>query len=112
MSWLFWILGLAILTVAASQRAHAISCAEVLNSLTPCQSYLTGGAKSPTVACCLSLGKVNKAASTTQDRRDVCFCFKNAAPVLGGILTKAKSLVQLCALIPPLPIDPNIDCNT
>ncbi|WCJ37329.1 hypothetical protein M5689_018477 [Euphorbia peplus] len=102
--------GLIILAVSV-HNVNAISCQEALATLNPCLSFLVGTNPMPSPACCLGAEKVKEEANTTQIRRDLCSCFKQAAASFGLIAGKAKQIPDLCHVQVPIPIDPNIDCS-
>ncbi|XP_065876488.1 non-specific lipid-transfer protein-like [Euphorbia lathyris] len=92
-------------------NVNAISCQEAVATLNPCLSFLVGKEAMPSAACCLGAEKVKEEATTTQIRRDLCSCFKQAAASFGIIADKAKQIPDLCHVQVPVPIDPNIDCT-
>ncbi|XP_027340863.1 non-specific lipid-transfer protein 1-like [Abrus precatorius] len=101
---------LSLSTISRSQ-IDDITCNEALPLLTPCQPYLVGSAEVSST-CCEGVNTIFQRANTTQVRRDVCKCIKNAASQIGVNPEKAKQLPQLCNITLPFPIDPSIDCNT
>lgn len=104
--------GLVILVVAGSaSRVHAMSCSQAVTTLMPCLPFAVGSDPKPTAPCCLGVKTVNDQATTKEDRRALCECFKKAAPALGVKPEKVKQLPDLCGIKVPVPIDPNIDCN-
>ncbi|KAF2298258.1 hypothetical protein GH714_020906 [Hevea brasiliensis] len=55
---------------------------------------------------------LNSEATTKQIRMYLCECFKNAIPIFGVKLDKAKRLPLLCNVDHPrVPIDPKTDCS-
>ncbi|KAL5840321.1 hypothetical protein ACOSQ4_012929 [Xanthoceras sorbifolium] len=50
-------------------------------------------------------------ASNPADRREICECFKKAAPAMGVDPAKAEALPGLCGVQLPFPIKPDIDCT-
>ncbi|WCJ20443.1 hypothetical protein M5689_002672 [Euphorbia peplus] len=65
----------------------------------------------PSPECCLGAEKVKEVATTTQIRRDLCSCFKQAVVSFGIIPDKTKQIPDLCHVQVPVPIDPNVDCS-
>ncbi|KAH7521063.1 hypothetical protein JRO89_XSUnG0122800 [Xanthoceras sorbifolium] len=55
--------------------------------------------------------KVKDMASNPADRREICECFKKAAPAMGVDPAKAEALPGLCGVQLPFPIKPDIDCT-
>ncbi|GLU15225.1 hypothetical protein SLE2022_317340 [Rubroshorea leprosula] len=99
--------------MVGSRCVHAtISCPEAIITLTPRVPFLTGVSPSPSAFCCEGVSKLNDEASTTQDRRELCNCLKGVAPSFGVNPEIAKELAPKCRVKTPVPIDPNIDCNT
>ncbi|XP_015878155.2 non-specific lipid-transfer protein 1 [Ziziphus jujuba] len=111
--WTFLVLGLAIM-VLGSTHENNITCQQALTDLLPCQPFLTAaaGADQPSGPCCLGVQIVFQAASTTQIRRDLCVCFKNAAAQFGAKPDRAKQIPTLCNIALTIPIDPSINCST
>ncbi|KAI3666825.1 hypothetical protein L6452_41863 [Arctium lappa] len=111
----------------------AMTCQMVVNSLTPCASYLTGGGPKPTPyntkggpepptyitiggpvppSCCSGITSLYKAATTTVDRQTACRCLKQAAGTISGInLQNAGSLPGKCGVNIPYKISPTTDCS-
>ncbi|GLT48951.1 hypothetical protein SLA2020_225390 [Shorea laevis] len=112
-SWFLWILGLGIILAMVSNRCvHAvISCQDALVALLPCKPFVTSGSPSPSAPCCEGMSKLNAEASTTEERRELCRCLKDAAHDIGIMPKRAKELPQKCGVNISVPIDPNIDCD-
>lgn len=110
--WSFLGLGLAIL-VLGSPPENDITCQQGLMDLLPCRPFLiaAAGADQPSPQCCLGVQTVFQAANTTQIRRALCVCFKNAAVQFGVNPARAKQIPTLCKIPLAIPIDPNIDCS-
>ncbi|KAJ8774355.1 hypothetical protein K2173_011604 [Erythroxylum novogranatense] len=89
----------------------AVTCDEAITSLLPCLPYLIGTNNDPAPTCCIAVKSLNDQASTTPIRRDLCYCFQNAAKSFHVNPEKAKSLPDLCHVQVPVPIDPNVDCS-
>nr|GEW18898.1 non-specific lipid-transfer protein-like [Tanacetum cinerariifolium] len=86
---------------------EAITCGQVVSSLSPCFSYLTkGGAVPP--ACCGAVKGL--AANSTPDRRIICGCLKGASN--SGIkLDNANTVPSKCGVNIPYKISPDTDCS-
>ncbi|KAG7963070.1 hypothetical protein I3843_09G099600 [Carya illinoinensis] len=104
--------GFVILILSAC-HSEAMTCPEALMILLPCKPFVEGaGSDSPGLLCCLGVQKLTQEASTPETRRAVCQCVKNAAQEFHIDLGKAKQIPQLCHINDPIPIDPEVDCNT
>lgn len=118
-------LGLAIMVLASPSAEPAtaghpapasddITCQQAIMDLMPCQPFLISkpGAGNPSNACCLGAQNVFQQAKTTQNRRDLCECFKKAAAQLGVKTGRAQQIATFCKIAITIPIDPNVDCST
>ncbi|XP_027340851.1 non-specific lipid-transfer protein 1-like [Abrus precatorius] len=100
-----------MLSTFSTSQTDEITCDEAIPLFKPCKEYLVGSAEiSP--QCCEGANTVYKRASTTQNRRELCSCLKNAASKYGVKPDKAKQLPKLCKIDLPVPVDPSIDCNS
>ncbi|KAI4295975.1 hypothetical protein L6164_035968 [Bauhinia variegata] len=100
-------------TLSNAIEINEISCTQALVELLPCKDYLMGsGPDQPPVACCQNAQALYQQATSTQIRRDLCNCLKNAAAQMGVNVDRAKNLAPACGISLPFPIDPKIDCNT
>ncbi|RWR92222.1 Tryp_alpha_amyl domain-containing protein [Cinnamomum micranthum f. kanehirae] len=102
---------LACLLVCAPYAEGTITCGQVVNSLTPCISYLrSGGALPP--ACCTGVKNLNNAAKSTPDRQTACGCLKQASASISGIQPAlAQGLPGKCGVNIPYSISPSTDCS-
>ncbi|KAI3962027.1 hypothetical protein MKX01_039849 [Papaver californicum] len=102
---------LASMVVVAPYAAEgAISCGTVVSKLTPCLSYLTGGAISS--GCCSGVKSLLAAAQTSADRKAACSCLKSASGGIAGInYGNAASLPGKCGVSIPYKISPSTDCT-
>ncbi|GAV61226.1 LTP_2 domain-containing protein [Cephalotus follicularis] len=108
-----WVFGLVVILIVSANIVHAITCPEAITTLMPCLSFLVGyGPAAPAAACCQGVQAVKDKATTTQVRRDLCDCFKNAVKSFGIKTDRAKSLPQLCRVSTPVPIDPSVQCGS
>ncbi|KAF8031864.1 hypothetical protein BT93_D0935 [Corymbia citriodora subsp. variegata] len=94
------------------QPIDDISCSDALQTLMPCKPYVAGPETKPSGPCCQAVEKVKELANTTQVRRDLCECFKKAAPGARVDPEKAKALPDLCHIKFPVPLGPKVDCST
>ncbi|KAK3036962.1 hypothetical protein RJ639_030927 [Escallonia herrerae] len=92
-----WVLGLLVLALVSNQAANAISCQEGLTNLLPCQPFLLG-AGGITVPCCQGAQALNLRATSSLDRKNLCECFKRAAPAMGVQVERARQLPLLCKI--------------
>ncbi|GJT10055.1 non-specific lipid-transfer protein-like protein [Tanacetum coccineum] len=90
---------------------EAISCGQVISSLSPCLAYLrSGGAVSG--ACCSGVKSINSAARTSADRKTACGCLKSAYSSNRGLnAANAAGLPGKCGVSIPYKISPNTDCS-
>ncbi|KAL7616722.1 hypothetical protein Lser_V15G02749 [Lactuca serriola] len=96
------------MVVAAPYAEAAITCGQVVSSLSQCASYLRNGGAVPP-ACCSGVKSLNSAARTTPDRQTVCGCLKRAS---GGVNAgNAASLPGKCGVNIPYKISPSTDCS-
>ncbi|XP_061370732.1 non-specific lipid-transfer protein 1-like [Gastrolobium bilobum] len=96
--------------VGAPMAEAAITCGQVVSSLSPCIPYLSGGG-SPSPGCCSGVKNVNAAAKTTADRQAACNCLKTAAGSLAGFNAKnAASLPGKCGVNLPYKISTTTNC--
>ncbi|XP_041996634.1 non-specific lipid-transfer protein 1-like [Salvia splendens] len=100
-----------IVVVAAVVTAEgAISCGQVMSSVSPCLAYLQGSG--PVAAsCCDGVKNLNKAAATTPDRQAVCGCIKSLAPTVGAKPDLINSLISKCGVALPYRYSPSMDCS-
>ncbi|XP_038688633.1 non-specific lipid-transfer protein 1-like [Tripterygium wilfordii] len=103
---------LVIFGMRAANVVQAISCTQSLLSLLPCLPFFTTPIPMPSVQCCVAVASLNLEANTKEIRQELCNCFKSAFTSYGVLPEKAKQVPQLCNVPVPVPIDPNIDCNT
>ncbi|KAF7847157.1 hypothetical protein BT93_L3276 [Corymbia citriodora subsp. variegata] len=83
-----------------------ITHSEAMTDLWGCLSFLKGSEPSLTLLCCQRL------ANITQIRQDLCECFKNIGLGSGVDPARAKLIPRYCHVELPVPIDPNVECNT
>ncbi|MCL7027915.1 hypothetical protein MKW94_027373 [Papaver nudicaule] len=96
--------------VAPYAAEGAITCGTVVSKMTPCISYLTGGALPP--SCCAGFKSLVAAAKTTPDRQAACNCLKSAAGGIPGInFGNAAALPGKCGVILPYKFSPSTDCT-
>ncbi|KAH6788135.1 hypothetical protein C2S52_007687 [Perilla frutescens var. hirtella] len=101
---------IALVAAAARHGEAAISCGQVLSTVSPCLGYLQGGgAVAP--PCCDGVKSLNSAAATTPDRQDVCGCIKTLAPGVGAKAEFINSLPAKCGITFPYVYSPSMDCS-
>lgn len=102
----------AVLVVAtlAATLGEAISCNDIVNTLYPCLSYLTGGGV-PSESCCGGVRSVSGSMQSQQDRKTACYCIKSAASSYGVNTGNAASLPGKCGVSIGMTFSPNMDCN-
>jgi hypothetical protein len=95
---------------AIGSPVDALSCTKAIMRLLPCQPYLTslGDISAP---CCEAAQSLNQIAAFKPNLKSLCECFKKVIPALGVNIQRAKQIPQLCNIIAPLPIDPNVNCD-
>ncbi|KAH1071851.1 hypothetical protein GLYMA_03G257200v4 [Glycine max] len=107
------IISIAILLITRSGALASISCATVIEEVAPCTSFLQGGSKQPSVACCNGIKKLSGEAGTHQNRTAICQCLKEGLATIGNYDPKRVPQVPkdcgLSATLPP--IDKNTDCS-
>nr|GEZ28893.1 non-specific lipid-transfer protein-like [Tanacetum cinerariifolium]GEZ42860.1 non-specific lipid-transfer protein-like [Tanacetum cinerariifolium] len=97
--------------VLSAPYTEAITCGQVISSLSPCLGYLrSGGAVSG--ACCSGVKRINSAARTSADRKTACGCLKSAYSSNRGLnAANAAGLPGKCGVSIPYKISPNTDCS-
>ncbi|KAL8262511.1 hypothetical protein R6Q59_023860 [Mikania micrantha] len=103
------IVSLLILYVPSSNAV--ISCATVIQDLTPCVGYLRSGSGKPPPACCSGAKALAAAATATADKQAACSCLQMASRSLNPNPTLAKSLPGKCGINLGFTISPNVDCT-
>ncbi|XP_011096024.1 probable non-specific lipid-transfer protein 3 [Sesamum indicum] len=107
-----WVVGLLVLAVGTSQ-VSAISCLDAITRLMPCQSYLLGFSSSVSVQCCQGAASLNQLVGSDRGQlKPLCQCLKQTAVSIGVNVDRAKQLPQLCKITVPVPIDPNVNCDS
>ena len=106
------VLGLVLACmVVVAPCAEAITCGQVVSSLTSCFGYRTKGGPVPP-ACCAGVKGLNNAAKSTPDRQTACGCLKGVYASNSGInLSNAASLPGKCGVNIPYKISPSTDCS-
>lgn len=107
-------LALALLSATSNaSRINDISCDEATPLLVPCVPFLqaTDGQK-PSESCCSAASTIVQRATSTQNRRDLCKCFKQAASSIKINPDQLKQLPKLCNISISFSLDPNVDCST
>ena len=87
--------------VAAAYVDATITCAAVLNLLTPCINYVIFGGTVPP-ACCEGIKALDAASSTTKDHRAACSCIMDDISRIPGINYEVVgTLLRHVALLVP-----------
>ncbi|XP_073109539.1 non-specific lipid-transfer protein 1-like [Elaeis guineensis] len=108
---------LALLAVLAAAGAWAYAaappCNEIMQTITPCMSYLSDQAWVASGRCCDGVAALNRTVSTRGDRVAICDCLKSVAPNFPGVdFSRAAALPRLCGVHINITISPSIDCNS
>ncbi|XP_073154154.1 non-specific lipid-transfer protein 1-like [Henckelia pumila] len=106
-------IGILVLSMVVANMpglTQSISCAEALEFLLPCQSFLMGSGDI-SVPCCQGTKALSQASSTQADRQSVCQCLKQAAASVNVNVDRAKQLPQLCNVSVPVPVQPDVNCD-
>lgn len=98
--------------VLSGSSVRALTCPQAVATLSPCLAFLQGKGSNPSAPCCLGARNLNNMASTTEIRRQVCGCLKEAVISFGIDISRAKAIPEVCKIPVPVPIDPSVDCNT
>ncbi|WP_369123137.1 non-specific lipid-transfer protein [Salmonella sp. S152_61454] len=97
--------------VLSASYTEAITCGQVVGSLTPCLGYLRSGGPVPG-ACCNGVKSLNSAAKTSADRKTACNCLKSAYSSNRGLKpANVAGLPGRCGVSIPYKISPNTDCS-
>nr|XP_004295302.2 PREDICTED: non-specific lipid-transfer protein-like [Fragaria vesca subsp. vesca] len=105
-----------VITVVLLNACPAIGeCYGELVELLPCATFIMGpGIGQPPEMCCSGMQHVVAEADTIEKRRSICQCLKDKA--VGASVKvdpeKIKHTTKACGVKIPIPIDPNVDCNT
>ncbi|XP_020592043.1 non-specific lipid-transfer protein 1-like [Phalaenopsis equestris] len=105
------ILSFLLVSGVFREASGAMTCGQVVSSLTSCISYIRGMGQL-TGGCCSGVKKLNAMASTTPDRQTACACLKNLAsriPNMNPAL--AAGLPGNCGVNVPYPISTSTDCS-
>ncbi|KAK9291726.1 hypothetical protein L1049_019675 [Liquidambar formosana] len=106
------VMGLVVLGLIATP-VYTITCSDAATALVPCLTFLVGfGPGQPSDQCCTGAQNLNKAANTTEARRTLCQCLKDAEGSYPINFDRAKQLPALCHLNTSIVISPDIDCKS
>uniref|UniRef100_A0A7N0UB10 Non-specific lipid-transfer protein n=1 Tax=Kalanchoe fedtschenkoi TaxID=63787 RepID=A0A7N0UB10_KALFE len=101
-----------LLALMTSHKADAITCADGVQALVPCELFLVGGGPNlPSSECCASAQTLNSITRSVEDRTTLCQCFKNAAGSYGISPARAEELPKMCHINIKLNITPDADCS-
>ncbi|KAI9177259.1 hypothetical protein LWI28_012948 [Acer negundo] len=103
----------AILMVESSE---AITCSQVMSSISPCLSYVTGSEGSPSTSCCDNVRNLKDSNPLRADKQAVCQCIKDQVSERfqnnpGPIMKKASQIPGLCHVNISVPDNFNFDCK-
>ncbi|KAI3503334.1 hypothetical protein L1887_31774 [Cichorium endivia] len=104
-------LAMIAMTLLMVHQTQAINCGDLVSMLQPCVGYLQSGG-TPTGACCNGAKRLVAATQSQVDRRTACNCAKRAAAQFRVRPDMASSLPGRCRINSPVPINPNVNCNT
>jgi hypothetical protein len=107
-----FVLAALLLQVAPPRAAAAQSCPTVYDTLMPCLGYVeSGGAVPP--ECCAGIKQVVSDARTAPDRRAICACLKELAPVAPApYISRAVGLPDRCGVSLGYKLSPDMDCSS
>ncbi|KAF1876409.1 hypothetical protein Lal_00029757 [Lupinus albus] len=92
---LMMILSLLDGTSKASQ-INDITCGQAGKLILPCLPFVQGIGSEPSASCCSGAKSIVDGASSTQNRRDICQCFKKVSPIIIINPDRSKQLPKLC----------------
>lgn len=103
---------LALVANLMVEQGEALSCGDLSGPMAQCASYASGASSQPSGGCCSAVKQINAMAKTTQDRRQVCSCLKQAASSYPNVqLANIAAIPNKCG-VPSVSINPNVDCNS
>ncbi|PKA51857.1 Non-specific lipid-transfer protein 3 [Apostasia shenzhenica] len=95
--------------------ATALTCEEVVTSLSGCLAYLrgAGAAPPPPTGCCAGVRHLLDAARTTPDRQQGCRCIQSILRSFSGLnLSRAAAVPGGCRVDIGYPVSLSLDCST
>ncbi|CAN7045957.1 unnamed protein product [Brassica rapa subsp. trilocularis] len=103
-----------VLMIIVSPTFHAktvcsITCAMMKHKVKPCLQGVRQPGEKPTEFCCNAIYSLNLKATTTQARRYLCQCFKDAIKSYPYI--KIIDFPALCDVPLAIPFTPSINCQ-
>nr|XP_007134820.1 hypothetical protein PHAVU_010G079000g [Phaseolus vulgaris]ESW06814.1 hypothetical protein PHAVU_010G079000g [Phaseolus vulgaris] len=101
------------MVLVTAPLARAITCGQVVRTLSPCLSYVqSSSAGVPPAQCCRGVSTLNREARTTGDRRITCNCLKSFVASSSRFnFDTAASLPRRCRVRIPYRISPSTNCN-
>ncbi|KAL9267073.1 Non-specific lipid-transfer protein-like protein [Drosera capensis] len=100
------------MVVAAPYVAGDRLCNQAETELIPCLPYLSDRAKTPDDKCCAGVKTLNKDATTTGSRKEVCGCLKGLLVKYPVVKDKnAGDLASKCKVDLPYKVSRNTDCS-
>lgn len=104
---------LVVFALTATSNVNAVECQTAISAVATCRDFLVGaGPAQPSAECCMGVQALVKMGNSTEARRELCQCFKDAAPSLGIKYDRAKLLPSLCHVKIGFKIRPDIDCKS
>ncbi|KAL2330614.1 hypothetical protein Fmac_018195 [Flemingia macrophylla] len=100
---------LCMAMVGGRAVVEGVTCAEVIQNLTPCLNYLMQGGE-PSPNCCGGVRSTLGAAASTADKQTVCNCLKDAANRFAINDNYAQALPSLCNVNVPYKISRSTNC--
>ncbi|MQK21541.1 hypothetical protein EI013_24525 [Escherichia coli] len=103
---------LMCMAVVSAPIAQAITCGQVVSSLSACIGYLTSGGPVPG-GCCGGVKNLLALSPTPADRKTACNCLKQAAKNIPRYNDQnAESLPGKCGVNIPYKISTSTNCAT
>ncbi|KAL7143589.1 hypothetical protein ABFS83_08G202100 [Erythranthe nasuta] len=94
-------------------RVQAVSCFDISPVVMQCASFALGAVSQPSGGCCNEVSRLNGMASSTDDKRLLCNCFKSLAPQYPNVKdSNLNAIPQNCGVSLSFSVSSNTDCNT
>ncbi|WZZ84552.1 hypothetical protein YC2023_113131 [Brassica napus] len=108
-----FIVSIVLMTIVSptfhAKTVCSITCAMMKHKVKPCLHGVRQPGEKPTDVCCNAIYSLNLEATTTQARRDLCQCFKDAIKSYPYI--KLIDFPVLCDVPLAIPFTPSINCQ-
>ncbi|KAB2595843.1 non-specific lipid-transfer protein A-like [Pyrus ussuriensis x Pyrus communis] len=105
---------LAVLLLLSITAHSAPSCPAVKQEVSPCVTFVKGGADAkPSEECCKGVKNLSVNAANKADKEAVCLCLKQALSTVGTYNpSQVSALPKKCGISLDLPaIDKDTDCT-